>query len=219
MIAAVKNVAARLVGVERKARSHEVPTLDREALDVPVKAAEERAEVANQQHRDSMTRVDELKAQIRDAEAAFDRDGSEDGADQIVKLKRELERRELFGQRTQRAAVTAAGELEQAIAARNAALLAHFEERANGAHVRLRALWLERGLSALKQFEEFVAEADAIVSDAQAANAEARALTRGNSTDAHARAMGLEALRSVVSSWITDALDAGMRVRIEGLFR
>jgi hypothetical protein len=219
MLAAVKNAAARLVGAERSAPSYEAPRLDREALEEPVTTARERAQLANQQHRDSMARVDETKAAIREAEASFDAAGDEEHADEIVKLKRELERRELFSQRTQRAAVTAAGAVEQAVTARDAALLAHFDDRVNGVSARLHDLWRHKGYGALKAFEDFMIEADALIVDAQAANQEARTLNRGSHTDASARSLGLEALRAVLGSWVTDALSPQMRPRVERLFR
>lgn len=200
MIGAATAAVRRLVGADRAkpAASPLLPQIDREALELPIAEARERSEAANREHEASTARVAEVAEQIRDAEAAFDAEGTDELADRIVQLKREHERRQLFSQRTQRAAVTAAGAVEQAVAARNAAVLAHLNDRVTSAADRLRQLWERKGHRATLLLAEFMEEADAIITDAQTANSEARSMTRGDRTEASARAMGRSPSRCAV---------------------
>lgn len=216
MLATVK----RLVGASRgDAPSYAPPQIDREALEAPVSAARERSEAANRDHEATMARAAETAEQIKAAEAAFDREGTDELADRIVQLKREHERRQLFTQRTQRAAVTAAGELEHATKARDSAVLAHLEDRVSGAAARLERLWQAKGAPLLVDLVGVLGEAEVIINDAQTANSQAHAMKRSGSDNAHAHAMGISALRSVLSTWVSSSVAPADLIRLERLFR
>jgi hypothetical protein len=214
MLATVK----RLVGAARgELPSYAPPELDREALEKPVTAARERSEAANREHEATMARAAEVAEQIKTAETAFDADGTDELADKIAQLKREMERRQLFSQRTQRAAIAAAGVLEVATKARDAAVLAHLEDRASGAPERLERLWRSKGAPLLVELAGVLNEAEAIINDANAASTQAHALKRSDAGVTHAHAMGINALRSLLSSWAKGAVSAQDAIRLERL--
>jgi len=208
----------RLVGAARgDSPSYLPPELDREALEAPVDLARKRAEAANREHEATIARAAQVGEQIKAAEVEFDREGTDEIADKICQLKLELERRQLFSQRTQRAAVVAVGALEVAVNARDAATLAHLEERAANASQRIERLWLEKGAPLLVALAGVLGEAEAIINDAHAASAQAHALKGSGPGITHAHAMGIHALRGVLSTLASSAVTPIDRIRLERL--
>lgn len=217
MLATIKRAVG---GGRAKSDTAAAPALDREALDRPVDLARERLAVANRDHEASMARVAEVTEHIREATAAFDRDGSEANADRLVDLRRELERQQLFSQRTQRAVVVADGEHAQAITARRAALAEHLRARMASINDGVRKLWEDEGAAAVGSLAAFSVKLDALLDDARAATQEAGAM---GILDAPAwtKIHGIEGLRGAVKAWISDHLfqiSPSVRVKVEGLF-
>lgn len=209
MLASVR----KLVGADR-GDDLATPTLDREALEKPVNAARRAFEAANQAHETTMAGLAEADQSIVTAQAAFDVDPSEANVSALLDAKRTRERRELFAQRSARAAQHALDAVTRATQVRDAAILAHLEDRSKGAAARLETLWKAKGKPALDAFAAFTTEMDAILSDARAATVEAVRLRGGVE---HAEVLGLDALRSVVKTWIASQLGADARLRIERL--
>lgn len=211
MLAAVR----KLVGAARGDRlDYEIPTLDRAAIERPVAAPRRLLETANQAHEATMASLAEADQGIVAAQAAFDAEASDSNVAALLEAKRARERCELFAQRSARAAQHAQAAVVTAEHARDAALLAHLEDRAKGATARLEALWLAKGKPALEAFAAFTTEMDAILSDARAATVEAVRLRGGVE---HAEMLGLNALRSVVKAWIAGGIGADARLRVERL--
>lgn len=213
----------RLVGADRAkpAATPLLPQLDREALEQPIAAAHKRSDAANRDHEASMARVAEVAEQIREAEAAFDADGSDELADRIVQLKRELERRQLFSQRTQRAAVTADGEHAQALATRKAAIAEHLKGRMTSIDERIRELWEQEGATAVDGLARFSEKLEALLDDARIATHEAGALGILDQP-AWAQIRGLDGLRGAVNVWINERLlrefGPSVRMKVERFF-
>jgi hypothetical protein len=206
----------RLVGAERSSPPPGMlPEIERSALERPVEQARERSEAANRDHEASVVRVAEVTEQIRAATEAFDADGSEEAADRLVDLKRELERRQLFSQRTQRAAVAAAGAVEEAGKERDATLLKHLDERSSTAPARIQELWWERGAPALQRLGSVVSEINAIINDSIAASSEAHRL-RGT-RNVVPPAMASDALKSVLLAAIERTVDPPTLVKLRRL--
>lgn len=215
MLATVK----KLVGIDRGrdgGGAAGVPTLDRESLEKPVTAAQDALDAANRQHESDRAKVAAVGEQIAAAERAFDDAGDDEQASRILELRKERERLELFSQRSQRAAVTAAGVVETATAARNAAILAHLEDRANGAAGRLEQLWKQQGVPTLQQLAAFVGDAETVINDARAAVSEIHRLKK---TDAHPQQMSINALHNVLATWAQASVEPRVWVSLEKLFR
>lgn len=213
MLAAVK----RFVGADRaKTDAGGPPALDRVALEGPIAKARERLAAAQAEHEEARARVSAVVVEIEKAQADFDADGSERNADRLLDLGRDRDRARLFSERTQRAVVAADGDVAAAEQARTAAIVAHLQERVESAAPRLQEHWRSKGKPALEAFAEFVAELDAVVADASSAAHELHQM-QPDGTPLHAKILGVEALRSVVRSWIAQDVGAPDRLKIERL--
>jgi hypothetical protein len=208
----------RLVGADREAPAspQRMPALDLEALERPIEAARKLLDAATRDHSAAMERVAEVGERIKAAEADFDRDGADKQADRLLELRRELERRQLFSQRTQRAAVAAAGAVEDAQAVRDRTVLQHLDDRRQKVAERLEALWGAGGREAFQRVAALLRDAQAIIDDAEQAAVEAASI-RGRNPRPDVE--GIRSQMVVIYVAIGNALELRDRTRIERAVR
>lgn len=207
MLQAVK----RLVGTDRD-DSAEGP--DRAKLDAHVAAARKRLDSAAAAHANSLARSTELSTALEAAQLAFDTEDSEKNADAIAAVKSDQQRHELFSARTQRAVVVADGALKQAEQARDAVLIAYFDDRTQNVGRRLAELWQTKGKPAFASLAAFVTEAEDLLADSKAAAFEASRLRGADTTTRTNAVRVMDSALSVIRSTIEADLGIPETMRV-----
>jgi len=210
MLKAVRNLIGNTTKPPDTTSDTKPPELDRAALDEPVAAARKKLEQATVEHQAAQDRSAELSLAFDAAQLAFDVDGSDQNADAIAAVKRDQERHSLFVARTQRAVVAADSALVEAIKARDAGLLRHYEDRRDGAERRIVSLWQAKGKPALLAFAAFVSDVDNLVADAQAAAFE---ISRIHGERSDLRSLGAHAMVAYLRALVSRRAESELGVR------